>query len=109
MCRPRTESSTVFFLLTEGRPTYLPTHPIYYFMPNIFDCPNLMLSATEDLNHVEFYWSLAGPERRAKYSYTYPIHIQLYLSRHMHPGHVVPCHAIFPIMQSREVTLWGTH
>lgn len=68
-------SPTVFFVLTEGRPTYLPTHPIYYFMTNIFDCPNLLLSATEDLNHVEVCWSLAGPERRAKYSYTYPIHI----------------------------------
>lgn len=90
--------SFFFFLPTEGRPTYLPTHPIYYFMKNIFDCPNLLLSATEDLNHIEVCWSLAGPERRAKCSYTYPIHIQPYLSHHMYPGHVIPCHVIFHIM-----------
>lgn len=99
--RRRSEFST-YFLPIERRPTYLSTHPIYYFMTNIFDCPDLFLSATEGLNHTEVCWSLAGPEQRATYSYTYPIHIQPSLSHHMCPGHVIPCHVIFPAMQSRE-------
>lgn len=45
-------------------------------MTNISDCPNLLLSAMDDLNLFEVCWSLAGPEQRAKYSYTYSIHIQ---------------------------------
>lgn len=91
--RPRTESSTLF-LPAERRPYCLSTLPINYLMTNIFDCPNLLLSATEDLNRIESVlvscWSLPGPEKSATFSYTYSIHIQPYLSHHMYPGHVIP-------------------
>lgn len=95
-------------------PTYLPFHPIYYFMTNISGCPNLLLSAMDDLNLFEVCWSLAGPEQRAKYSYTYSIHIQPLLISSYVPWscRTLSCHTlhvIFPIMQSREEESWGTH
>lgn len=63
-------------------------------MTNIFNCPNLLLSATGDQTILKCAGVLMDRSKgQYTHTHTHP-HTALLYSHHMYPGHVIPCHVI---------------